>query len=125
MQPAAEITIILAAFGSALAAAAAGYIWYRIKKDVQKCEDAMSIVETGIKRRLYNQDGTPIYVTYAEFEKRQKACQDHICAEIRELREGLEKMDARREAARNDSERRYNLLMQFVGRVEEYMNRHV
>lgn len=121
MQQAADITIVLAALGSALAAAASGYIWHRIKKDVQKCEDAMDIVEDSIKRRLYRSDGTPIYITCVEFEKRQKSCQDYICAEIRELRDGLEKMDAKREAAREESDKRYNILMQFVGRVEQYM----
>lgn len=126
MQPAADLPVMFiasaaAGLGSALAATAAAYIWHRIRKDAKKCEDAMGLIEASIKRRLYHTDGTPIYITFAEFERRQKTCQEHICAEIQELKKELSQMDKKREAARDAADERYMRLIEFVGRVEQFM----
>lgn len=69
----------------------------------------------GLKKRLYHDDGTTVYLPRSEFERIQIETQRAYCRKVDDILEKLKDMDKSREEAREK-------WLPIIGRMEGHMN---
>jgi hypothetical protein len=67
----------------------AGSMIQRYKGRLISMENSVTLLNKEIKTRLYNNDGTLIYITGKEFEKEQGVCQKNIAAHLKQIDDKL------------------------------------
>jgi len=90
-----KLTAVLATLGGWLSAAsgAVAVAFYRLRR----LEKQVSVDSQRDTRRLYNEDGLPIYMMRTECDARGKVCRDHINEDFKNLREEMHNIDKRQE----------------------------
>lgn len=82
------------------------YAWGRFR--------AAAVTKEELARRLYNANGTPIYVTREECEKSQENCGRHLCQKIDGLRKDHKEFQEAHLRSHED-------ITRFLGSVEQFI----
>lgn len=84
------------------------------KADLKLVEDAQTAL---LRKSLYKDDGTSVYVPRAECDKMQTGCSDRIL-------EKLEKLEIDSQRRHEEHMQLHRGLPEFVGSVTEFMHQH-
>jgi len=90
-----KLTAILATLGGWLSAAsgAVAVAFYRLRK----LENQVSIDSQRDTRRLYSEDGLPIYMMRSECQMRSEECRKQTDQQMEQIREALHDVDQKQE----------------------------
>ena len=68
----------------------------------------------GMKKSLYNDDGTTVYIPRSEFKQVQQGCQMAVCNKIDELKAVVLRVEVQQDSDAKE-------LHKLMGRVEQYL----
>ena len=96
-----------------VALGALAFIWWDIRR-------SRTMNENKLKKALYEKNGTTVYVPRTEC----KEDHDNFCKKTEEIKKLIADMDKKRETARKDDSRKWELLQRTLGKIDGYMEAH-
>jgi len=91
-----------------------GYLWKRIEKKSEDCEDL-------IRRALYDEAGVSRYVHRGDCTAQHVKLRAEVMEMLEDIRECIRRGEEKRDRAREVIEQRDMQLREFMGQVREFM----
>lgn len=121
-----DMTTVQAWLPTAIAAGSLGLIWWDVRRRANIAERRTAEIEGSVRRSLYRDDGSTIYIPRGECERDQGACRQSVCSKIDAMQATLAAMDAKRDAQRdiitNQIQSNASELAKLAGKVEQFLS---